>query len=190
MDDRRQGPKRKKGPFEGKNQRRGPSPRRDRRPEGEGDETLLEGRNAVTEALRSGSLGHLIAQARRQGVTAQEVDKRKLDAMSVTGAHQGIVALCAAAPYRQLDDLLALAKERGEAPLLVLCDGITDPHNLGAIIRTAECAGAHEGQGVSALVKKECDYVVRIPQKGKIPSLNASNAAAVLLYEAVRKRMQ
>lgn len=279
MDDRRQGPKRKKGPFEGKNQRRGPSPRRDRRPEGEGDETLLEGRNAVTEALRSGrqidkiyfaggsigSLGHLIAQARRQGVTAQEVDKRKLDAMSATGAHQGIVALCAAAPYRQLDDLLALAKERGEAPLLVLCDGITDPHNLGAIIRTAEIAGAHgvvvprrrsaglngacakaaagaleylpvakanniasavqelkkkglfvfaadmdgeqtlyeadftlpaaiviggEGQGVSALVKKECDYVVRIPQKGKIPSLNASNAAAVLLYEAVRKRMQ
>ena len=277
MDDKTQRPgSRGKGPFAGNKQRRSPSPRRDRRPE-ERDETMLVGRTAVTEALPRGrqidkiyfaggsisSLGHLVAQARRQGVTAQEVDKRKLDAMSVTGSHQGIIALCAAAPYRRLDDLLALARERGEAPLLVLCDGVTDPHNLGAIIRTAEIAGAHgvvvprrrsaglnsacakaaagaleylpvakenniasavrelkqkglfvfaadmdgeqtlyeadlaapaaiviggEGQGVSALVKKECDYVVRIPQKGKIPSLNASNAAAVLLYEAVRKR--
>lgn len=157
MDDKTQRPgSRGKGPFAGNKQRRSPSPRRDRRPE-ERDETMLEGRNAVTEALRSGrqidkiyfaggsisSLGHLVAQARRQGVTAQEVDKRKLDAMSVTGSHQGIIALCAAAPYRRLDDLLALARERGEAPLLVLCDGVTDPHNLGAIIRTAEIAGAH-----------------------------------------------
>ena len=247
------------------------------RPE-EGDENMLEGRNAVTEALRSGreidkiyfasgavgTLGHLIAQARQKGITAQEIDRRKLDAMSITGSHQGIIALCAAVPYRSLEDMLALARERGEKPLLVLCDGITDPHNLGAIIRTAEIAGAHgvviprrrsaglnaacakaaagaleylpvakvssiasavqelkkqglvlfaadmdgqqtlyeadftlptaivigsEGTGVSALVKQECDFVVRIPQKGRIPSLNASNAAAVLLFEALRKRL-
>ena len=126
------------------------------RPE-EGDENMLEGRNAVTEALRSGreidkiyfasgavgTLGHLIAQARQKGITAQEIDRRKLDAMSITGSHQGIIALCAAVPYRSLEDMLALARERGEKPLLVLCDGITDPHNLGAIIRTAEIAGAH-----------------------------------------------
>lgn len=242
------------------------------------DENMLEGRNAVGEALRSGraidkiyfasgavgTLGHLIAQARQKGITAQEIDKRKLDAMSVTGSHQGIIALCAAVPYSTLGDMLELARSRGEKPLLVLCDGITDPHNLGAIIRTAEIAGAHgvviprrrsaglngacskaaagaleylpvakvsniasavqelkkqglfilaadmdgeqtlyeadftvpcgivigsEGEGISPLVKKECDFVVRIPQKGKIPSLNASNAAAVLLFEAVRKRM-
>ena len=248
-------------------------------PAGASDENMLEGRNAVTEALRSGreidkiyfaqgtigTLGHLVAQARKQGITAQEIDRRKLDAMSITGSHQGIIALCAAVPYRSVEDMLALARERGEDPLLVLCDGITDPHNLGAIIRTAEVAGAHgviiprrrsatlnsacakaaagaleylpvakvnnlpsvisrlkeegiflfaadmdgdrtlyeadwkgpaaivigsEGEGISALVKKECDYVVRIPQKGRISSLNASNAAAILLYEAVRQRME
>ena len=226
-------------------------------PAGASDENMLEGRNAVTEALRSGreidkiyfaqgaigTLGHLVAQARKQGITA----------------------LCAAVPYRSVEDMLALARERGEEPLLVLCDGITDPHNLGAIIRTADVAGAHgviiprrrsatlnsacakaaagaleylpvakvnnlpsvisrlkeegiflfaadmdgdrtlyeadwkgpaaivigsEGEGISALVKKECDYVVRIPQKGRISSLNASNAAAILLYEAVRQRME
>ena len=245
---------------------------------GEEDENLIEGRNAVGEALRSGreidkiyfhagalgSIGNLIALARKQGVTAQEIDKRKLDAMSMTGSHQGIIAMAAAVAYRSVEDMLALAKQRGEAPLLVLCDGITDPQNLGAIIRTAEIAGAHgvimprrrsaglnaacakaaagalehlpvakvaniastvqelkkqgifiyaadmdgdkslydadfagatalvigsEGEGISALVKKECDFVVSIPQKGHIPSLNASNAAAILLFEAVRKRM-
>ena len=240
-------------------------------------EDLLEGKNAVWEALCAGrqldklffaagsapSLGRIIDRARKQGVPTQECDRRKLDRMSATGAHQGVIAVASAARYASLRDILALAQSRGERPLVVLCDGITDPHNLGAIIRSAEVAGAHgvviprrrsaglnsacakaaagaleylpvakenniasavrelkqkglfvfaadmdgeqtlyeadlaapaaiviggEGQGVSALVKKECDYVVRIPQKGKIPSLNASNAAAVLLYEAVRKR--
>lgn len=242
------------------------------------DENMLEGRNAVMEAIKAGreidkvyfapgarqGAGHIIAAAREKGIAAQEIDNRKLDAMSITGAHQGIIAMAAAVEYKTIDDMLALAKERGEAPLIILCDGVTDPHNLGAIIRTAEIAGAHgviiprrrsaglnaacakaaagaleylpvckapniasalqelkkkgvfafaadmdgeqtlfdadftmptaiviggEGEGVSTLVKKECDFVVKIPQKGKIPSLNASNAAAILLFEALRKRM-
>lgn len=242
------------------------------------DENMLEGRNAVMEAIKAGreidkvyfapgarqGAGHIIAAAREKGIAAQEIDNRKLDAMSITGAHQGIIAMAAAVEYKTIDDMLALAAERGEAPLIILCDGVTDPHNLGAIIRTAEIAGAHgviiprrrsaglnaacakaaagaleylpvckapniasalqelkkkgvfafaadmdgeqtlfdadftmataiviggEGEGVSTLVKKECDFVVKIPQKGKIPSLNASNAAAILLFEALRKRM-
>lgn len=282
---RPEGKKTEGRPYDKKNYDRKSAEKRNNRPRPnqgdrfqEPDENMLEGRNAVGEALRSGreidkiyfatgavgTLGHLIAQARQQGITAQEIDKRKLDSMSATGSHQGIIALCAAVAYRSLEDILALARSRGEKPLVVLCDGITDPHNLGAIIRTAEIVGAHgliipkrrsaglngacakaaagaleylpiakvsniasavqelkkqgififaadmdgeqtlyeadftlpcalvigsEGEGISSLVKKECDYVVRIPQKGKIPSLNASNAAAVLLYEALRKRL-
>ncbi len=241
-----------------------------------GREDLLEGKNAVWEALCAGrqldklffasgsigSVGHIVARARKQGVPAQECDRRKLDHMSVTGAHQGIIAVAAAAQYASLDDILALAAARGEAPLVVLCDGITDPHNLGAIIRSAEVAGAHgvviprrrsaglnaacakaaagalehlpvarvssmssamtelkrrglflfaadmagesmyqadltvpaalvigsEGEGLSRLSRELCDVAVSIPQRGKISSLNASNAAAVLLFEALRQR--
>lgn len=240
------------------------------------NENLIEGKNAVAEALRSGreidkilfsaaslkTVGHIVAEARRLGITAQECDRRKLDKLSATGAHQGVIAMCAAADYKTLDDVLALAESRGEPPLIVLCDCITDPHNLGAIIRTAEVVGAHgvmipkrrsaglnaacakaaagalehvpvvkcqstlaavqelkergvfvfaadmggqsmygtdmtgacalvigsEGEGISAGVRKEADFTVSIPQKGKIPSLNASNAAAVLLYEIYRQR--
>lgn len=71
------------------------------------------------------------------------VDRRKLDSMSITHAHQGVIALAAARPYATLDDIFALAESRGEAPLIVVCDELSDPHNLGAIIRSAECAGAH-----------------------------------------------
>ena len=239
------------------------------------DSEILEGRNAILEALRAGrpvdkllmaagakGVGHILSAAREAGVPIQECDRRKLDAMSNTGAHQGLIALCAAAQYRELEDLLALARQRGEKPLLVLCDGITDPHNLGAIIRSAEVLGAHgvviprhrsaglnaacakaaagalehlpvakcanigdaitklkkegvfifaadmggapaagldltmacalvigaEGAGVSQSVRQAADFVVSIPQKGQINSLNASNAAAVLLYEALRQR--
>ena len=241
-------------------------------------EGIIEGRNAVTEALRAGTaidklyiargdtdrtLGRLAAQARKAGVVVVEADRRKLDAMSATGAHQGVVAIAAAAAYASVEDLLAIARERGEPPLLVVCDEISDPHNLGAIIRTAECAGAHgviipkrrsagltavvaktsagavsylpvarvpnipqalkdlkdrglwvfgaaaegttalyaadlkgpaaivigsEGDGMSRLVRESCDFLVSIPMKGKISSLNASAAAAILLYEAVRQR--
>ena len=241
-------------------------------------EGMIEGRNAVTEALRAGravdklyiakgdtdrTLSRLAAQARKAGTVVVEADRRKLDAMSTTGAHQGVIAVAAAAEYASVEDLLALAEERGEAPLVVVCDEISDPHNLGAIIRTAECAGAHgviipkrrsagltavvaktsagavsylpvarvanipallkelkergvwvfgaaaegsvplyeadlkgpaaivignEGDGMGRLVRESCDVLVSIPMRGRISSLNASAAAAVLLYEAVRQR--
>ena len=239
---------------------------------------LMEGRNAVTEALRagvpvdkvwllrgedSGPLRRIAALAKGAGAVVVEADRRKLDAMSVTGAHQGVIALTAAAKYAEVSDLLQLAEERGEKPLLVVCDEISDPHNLGAIIRSAECAGAHgviipkrrsagvtavvakasagavshlpvarvpnipallkdlkkrglwiygadasgaatlyetdwtgpaalvigsEGAGMTRLAAEQCDFLVRIPMKGHINSLNASAACAVLLYEALRQR--
>lgn len=238
----------------------------------------IEGRNAVIEALRAGraidkiyiakgevdqTLGHIASKARAQGVVVVETDRRKLDAMSRTHAHQGVVALCAVKDYCTVEDLLQLAADKGEAPFLVMCDEISDPHNLGAIIRTAECVGAHgviipkrrsagltavvdkasagaaehlpiarvanlsaaietlkkagvwvygaaaegesplwktdltgsvcivigsEGDGISRLVREHCDVLVSIPMKGEISSLNASAAAAVLLYEALRQR--
>ncbi len=241
--------------------------------------TLLEGRNAVTEALKAGrtidkvflaegaadhGLRRLASLAREAGAVVTAVDRRKLDQMSPTGAHQGIVAMAAAHDYSTLDDMLALAARRGEPPLLVLCDELSDPHNLGAVIRSAECAGAHgviipkrrsvaltavvakaaagaleympvarvtnlsaaigelqkrglwvfgtaadgaaplyetdlrgpaaivigaEGNGMSRLVAERCDFKVSIPLRGRISSLNASAAAAVLLYEAVRQRL-
>ena len=259
---------------------RGPfRPRPERQtPAREPAEDLLEGRNAVTEAIASGrpidkvflasgehdrALARIAALAREAGAAVVETDRRKLDQMSQTGAHQGVIAAVAAHAYSTVDEMLLRARERGEAPLLVLCDELSDPHNLGAIIRTAECAGAHgviiprrrsvgltavvgkasagaleylpvarvanlvqtirdlqrqgvwvcgtaaegdtplcradlkgptaivigsEGSGMSRLVAEACDFKVSIPMKGNISSLNASNAAAVLLYEAVRQR--
>ena len=244
----------------------------------EENENQLEGRNALTEALRSGrtidkvfiasgdtdkALQHLAAQAKEAGAVVVPVDRRKLDAMSLTRSHQGIIALAAAREYFSVDDLLQEAADRGEAPLLVICDELSDPHNLGAILRSAECAGAHgviipkrrsvgltaavakasagaveymkvakvsninntiaqlkekgvwifgtaaegsvpmyqadltgptaivignEGEGMSQLVRKNCDMLVHIPMQGRISSLNASAAASILLYEAVRQR--
>ena len=241
-------------------------------------EGMIEGRNAVTEALKSGrvidkvyiasgetdkALGRLAAQAKEAGAVIVQTDRRKLDFMSPTGAHQGIIASVAAHDYATVDDILARAEERGEAPLIVICDELSDPHNLGAIVRTAECAGAHgviipkrrsvgltavvakasagaleympvarvsnipaamedlkkrgvwicgtaadgdtelykanlkdataivignEGEGMSRLVSERCDFRVSIPMRGEISSLNASAAAAILLYEAVRQR--
>ncbi len=242
-------------------------------------EGQLEGRNALTEALRSGrtidkvfiaagetdrALQHLAAAAKEAGAVVVPVDRRKLDAMSTTRAHQGVIALAAAREYFNIDDILQEAADRGEAPLIVICDELSDPHNLGAIIRSAECAGAHgviipkrrsvgltatvskasagaveymkvakvtninaaiselkekgvwifgtaaegsvpmyqanltvpaaivigsEGEGMSRLVQKNCDVTVHIPMKGRITSLNASAAASILLYEAVRQRL-
>lgn len=243
-----------------------------------GADGLIEGRNAVTEALRAGTpidkifiargetdktLGHIASTARAAGVVVVEADRRKLDYMSATKAHQGVIALAAVREYASVEDILSAARERGEAPLLVVCDEISDPHNLGAIIRTAECVGAHgviipkrrsagltavvdktsagalehmavarvpnlaaaietlkknglwiygtaaeganelwktdltgpacivigsEGTGISRLVREKCDFLVSIPLRGQISSLNASAAAAVLLYEALRQR--
>ena len=240
---------------------------------------IIEGRNAVIEALRAGTsidkifiqkgetdktLGHIASTARAAGVVVVDADKRKLDFMSRTHAHQGVIALASVREYVSVEDILNIAREKGENPLLVVCDEISDPHNLGAIIRTAECAGAHgviipkrrsagltsivgktsagavsyvpvarvpnipalleqlqkegvwvfgtaaegtttlynadlkgpaaivigsEGEGMTRLVREKCDFLVSIPMKGRISSLNASAAAAILLYEAVRQRL-
>ena len=119
---------------------------------------VIEGRNAVIEALRAGetidkiylqkgetdkTLGHIASKARAMGVVVVEADKRKLDGMSRTHAHQGVIALAAVREYVSVESILQSAADKGENPLLVICDEISDPHNLGAIIRTAECAGAH-----------------------------------------------
>ena len=192
-----------------------------------------------------------------------DADRRKLDAMSRTHSHQGVIVLAAVREYVSVQSILDAAAAKGEPPLLVVCDEISDPHNLGAILRTAECAGAHgliipkrrsagltaivgktsagavsylpvarvanltsvlkdlkkqgvwifgtaagastdlysadlkgpaaivigsEGDGMSRLVAENCDFLVSIPMKGHISSLNASAAAAILLYEAVRQR--
>jgi 23S rRNA (guanosine2251-2'-O)-methyltransferase len=126
--------------------------------ENEARNDLIEGRNAVMEALRAGrtidkifiakgdvdkTLGHIASKARSAGIVVTEADRRKLDAMSQTHAHQGVIALCAVKEYSTIEDMLAIAAERGEAPLLVLCDEISDPHNLGACLRSADAAGVH-----------------------------------------------
>lgn len=137
---------------------------------------IIEGRNAVIEALRAGraidkifiakgdvdsTLGHIASKARSAGIVVVEADRRKLDYMSQTHAHQGVVALAAVREYCRVEDIFALAEERGEKPFIIVCDEISDPHNLGAIIRTAECAGAHgviipkrRSAGLTAIVDK------------------------------------
>ena len=235
---------------------------------------LIEGRNAVIEALRTEAsidkifiqkgevdktLGHIASKARAAGIVVVEADRRKLDGMSRTHAHQGVIALAAVREYVSVDDILADAAAKNESPLIVVCDEISDPHNLGAIIRTAYCAGAHgvvipkrrsagltsvvaktsagavshmkvarvpnipsllkdlkkqgvwvfgttglydtdlkgaaaivigsEGDGMTRLAAENCDFLVSIPMKGDLNSLNASASAAILLYEAVRQRM-
>lgn len=122
---------------------------------------LLEGRKAVLEALNhqkpvdkvllrrekdktlEGTLRVISAKARELGVVVQEVDRARLDMLSESGHHQGVIALCPAQEYVEVEDMLALAAERNEPPFLVILDGVTDPHNLGAVIRTAEAGGAH-----------------------------------------------
>lgn len=121
-------------------------------------EDLIIGRNAVSEALRSGrsidvllvskgdrsgSISKIIAECREKGIVIKEVDKKKLDHMCSGGNHQGTAALAAACEYASLDDIFALADKRGEKPFIIICDELEDPRNLGAIIRTAEAAGAH-----------------------------------------------
>ena len=122
------------------------------------DDELLIGRNPVSEALSSGrplikvmiakggvngSAVEIAAKAKKAGVPVQEVDRKKLDYMTSGAAHQGIAALCAVRDYSSVEDILKLAESRGEAPFIIILDEIEDPHNLGAIIRSAECAGAH-----------------------------------------------
>ncbi len=160
-------------------------------------EDVIEGRNAVLEALRAGraidkiyiakgevdkTLGHIASKARDAGIVVVEADRRKLDGMSVTHAHQGVVALAAVREYATVADLLARAEERGEPPFLVACDEISDPHNLGAILRTAECVGAHgviipkrRSAGLTATVDKASAGAAE-----HIPVARVANMAAAL----------
>lgn len=119
---------------------------------------LIIGRNAVTELLKSGreidtlfvargekggTVGRIIAECKEKGAVVKDVDRKKLDFMCGHSNHQGVAATCAAHDYSTVEEILAVAEERGEAPFIVACDGVEDPHNLGAIIRTAEATGVH-----------------------------------------------
>lgn len=119
---------------------------------------IIEGRNAVTEALRAKvgidkifivkdstdkSLGHIASTARERGIVVVDADKRKLDSMSRTHSHQGVIALAEVREYASVEDILKVAEERNEKPFLLICDELTDPQNLGAVIRTADASGCH-----------------------------------------------
>lgn len=240
-------------------------------------EDLLAGRNVVMEALKgsrsvnrllvaegqaAGSLREIIALAREKGIAIQSCPRSRLDAMAPGIRHQGVLAQVPPVQYAELEDILQRAKDRGELPFIVLLDELEDPHNLGAILRTADAAGVHgvliprhrscplsavvartsagavehvpvarignmaqtirrlkqeglwaaaadmdgddyyaadlsgalllvigsEGRGVGRLVREQCDFAVRIPMAGKINSLNASVAASILMYEAMKQR--
>ena len=242
------------------------------------EELTIEGRNAVLEAFRAGKtidklfvldgcqdgpVRTILREAKKTDCIVNFVKKERLDQMSETGKHQGVIAYAAAYEYGTVEEMLERAKEKNEQPFLILLDNIEDPHNLGAIIRTANQVGAHgviipkrravgltatvakasagainytpvakvtnlvktmdelkkqgmwfvcgdmggdsmysldltgpmgvvignEGEGVSRLVKENCDFVATIPMFGDIDSLNASVAMGVLSYEIVRQRM-
>ena len=243
------------------------------------NEEIIEGRNPVIEALRAGrplnkvllasnigqhsAIAEILHLSKAQGIPVEYVTRDALDRMSATRTHQGVIASAAAQAYVSLEDLLAVSRAKNEPPLFCLLDGVEDPQNLGAVIRTAEASGIHgviipsrraagltaavarasagavaylpvarvanlsqtidalkesgvwvvgldaagtldytgidfkpptaiviggEGKGLSELVRKKCDFLARIPMRGKISSLNASVAAALVMYEAVRQR--
>ena len=156
---------------------------------------VIEGRNAVIEALRAGTaidkiylakgdtdsaLGHIANTARANGVVVVNADRRKLDEMSRTHAHQGVIAVAAVREYASIEDIFQRAEEQGEAPLIVLCDELSDSHNLGAVIRTAECAGAHgvvipkrRSAGLTAIVAKTSAGAVSHIPVARVPNLTA-----------------
>ena len=238
----------------------------------------IEGRNSVLELLESdrdinkiliakgekhGSINKIITIAKQRKIVIAEIEKQKLNAISETNNHQGVIAIVPPFNYSSVEDILESAKQKNEAPFILILDGIEDPHNLGSIIRTAETAGIHgviipkrraasvnatvskssagavehvkiarvnninetikylkeeglwicgtdgdakdyyynqnlkgalaivigsEGFGMSRLVKENCDFLVKIPMKGKITSLNASVSAGIVVYEAVKQR--
>ena len=241
-------------------------------------ENYIEGRNAVLEAYRSGKtidklyvldgcqdgpVKSITREAKKHDSIIHYVTKERLDQISETGKHQGVIAVSAAYAYAEVEDILKAAEEKGEPPFVIILDGIEDPHNLGAILRTANLVGAHgviipkrravgltptvaktsagainytpvakvtnisntikelkergmwfvcadmggtkmydlnltgsiglvignEGEGVSKLVKENCDMIASIPMKGDIDSLNASVATGVLAYEILRQRL-
>lgn len=162
-------------------------------------EDIIEGRNAVVEALRAGrgidkiylakgeagdkALGHIQAKARDAGIPVVRTDRRKLDAMSANPekAHQGVIAVAAVKEYCSIDDILARSAEKGEAPFVIVCDEISDPHNLGAILRSAECAGAHgviipkrRSAGVTGIVEKTSAGAAEHVLVARVPNLPAA----------------
>ena len=239
----------------------------------------IEGRNAVLELLESGkdinkifvekgekhgSINKILAKAKERKVIIVEKDKKQMKEMAQVENYQGVIAIVPPFEYCEIEDILEEAKNRNEEPFILILDGIEDPHNLGAIIRTAETAGVHgivipkrraasvnstvnkvsagatehmkiarvnnitetikflkkndvwicgtdtntkqyyyqenykipiaivigsEGFGISRLVKENCDFMVKIPMKGKITSLNASVSAGIIIYEALKQRM-
>lgn len=241
-------------------------------------EDQVEGRNAVLELLESGkeinkifvtkgerhgSIGKIIRIAKENKIIVVEKEKRKMEQMAQTQNFQGVIAMVPPFEYCEVEDILQVAKSREEEPLILILDGIEDPHNLGSMIRTAETAGVHgviipkrraavvnstvnkvscgavqhmkvarvtniadtierlkkeglwicgtdintetlyyaqdltgaigivignEGNGMSQKVKKNCDFLVKIPMKGKVTSLNASVSAGIIIYEAVKQR--
>ena len=156
---------------------------------------IIEGRNAVIEALRAGApidkvyiakgetdsaLGHIASKARAAGIAVVDCDRRKLDGMSVTHSHQGVIAVAAVREYASVEDILRAARDKGEAPLLVVCDELSDPHNLGAVIRTAYCAGAHgvvipkrRSAGLTAVVAKTSAGAVSHLPVARVANLSA-----------------
>lgn len=243
------------------------------------NENQVEGRNAILEVLKSGrdvekivvargntdgTIKRIIGMATDRGIVVQQTDRQRLDEICQTKNHQGIIGFVSARAYVEVEDILQRAKDKGEPPFIILLDGITDPHNFGAVLRTADASGAHgviipkrravgltatvaktsagaieyipvakvvnigntidelkkqglwiacadmdgqtyfesdmkgaialvigaEGEGVGRLVKEKCDFTVSIPMKGEIQSLNASVAAALLMYEVVRQRRE
>jgi len=174
------------------------------------NEGVIEGRNAVIEALRSGvnidkvflakgevdsALKHIAGAARAAGAAVVEADRRKLDSMSITGSHQGVIAMAAFAEYVTIDDMLEAAKSKNEEPLIVICDEISDPHNLGAIIRTCEASGAHgviipkrRSAGLSATVAKASSGAIFHVAIARVPNITAAikelKKAGVWIYGA------
>ncbi len=156
-------------------------------------EDLIIGRNAVSEALRSGraidtllvsrgerngSIGRIIAECRDLGVVVKEVDRKKLDLMCGGAVHQGIAAYAASHEYASIDDIFALAEERGEKPFIIVCDELEDPHNLGAVIRTAEAAGAH-GVIIPKRRNASLSYVVGKASAGAVEYVPVARVANV-----------
>ena len=168
-----------------------------RRPPVEDDGTLIEGRNAVLETLRAGRavdkvfvaegahIGDVAAEARRHRVPVVTCDRRKLDGMSPTGNHQGVIAQAAAQEYVSLDDIFRVAEERSEVPLIVVCDGIEDPHNLGAIIRSAETAGAH---GVIIPKRRAVGLTAAVARSGAHSPMSAYTRQTTLRPRSMNSR--
>ena len=154
---------------------------------------IIEGRNAVIEALRVGrnidkifiakgetdkTLGHIASKARELGIVVADADRRKLDSMSVTKAHQGVVALVGVSEYCTVSDILEHAREKGEQPFIIVCDEVSDPRNLGAVIRSAECAGAHgviiptrRSAGLTAIVGKASAGAAEHMKIARVPNI-------------------